>query len=122
MEIRGGAIVDVIVGFLVGMGVKGGGRVWTCVGVGVMVTGTSTTRVTSDVATRVTCLVTSTIWRMGIGKGAAIDGTQETLINKIKEAARQGIKNFKRFAPFKTNPPTCKKMRKFLLIIASAYL
>jgi hypothetical protein len=32
---------------------------------------------------------------MGIGEAAAIDGAQETQINRTKHAARQGIKYFK---------------------------
>jgi hypothetical protein len=103
MVILGAAGVDVRVGFLVMVGVRVGVRVWSRVGVGELITGTSTTRVTSDVTTRVTSLVISTVWRMGTGAGARMDGAQETPINRIRHAARQGIKNFKRFAPFKTN-------------------
>ena len=101
MVILGTAGVDVIVGFLVTVGGSEGVRVWASVGVDVLVTGISTTRVTSDVATRVTCLVTSTVWRMGAGDGAAIDGAHETPINRIKHAASQRLRDFKRSAPFK---------------------
>ena len=95
MEIRGAAIVEVMVGFLVTVRVSVGVMVCISEGEGVLVTGTSTTRVTSAVAMRVTCLVTSTVCRIGIGEAAAIDGAQETQINRNTHAARQGIKYFK---------------------------
>ena len=61
IEIPGGAGVGVMVGFLVMVGVKDGVNVWSSVGDGVMVTGIFNMRVTSDVSTRVTSLVTSTV-------------------------------------------------------------
>jgi preprotein translocase subunit SecG len=101
MEIPGGAGVGVMVGFLVMVGVKDGVNVWSSVGDGVMVTGIFNMRVTSDVSTRVTSLVTSTFCITGTDIGLAANGAQATPANTNRNADKQGTRNFKRFAPFR---------------------
>jgi len=80
MAILGGAKVGVIEGVSVLVGGRDGVKVWSSVGDGVLVTGMFNTRVTMDVSTRVTSLVTSTVRMNGIDLGMATDGAQETLI------------------------------------------
>jgi hypothetical protein len=101
MEIPGGAGVDVMVGFLVMVGVKDGVNVWSSVGEGVRVTGIFKTRVTSEVSTRVTSLVNSTFCTTGTDMGFAANGAQATPENMIRNTVKQGTRNFKRFAPFR---------------------
>ena len=103
MEILGGAEVGVMVGLLVMVGVKDGGNVWSSVGDGVMVTGIFNTRVTSDVSTRVTSLVTSTFCITGTDMGLATNGAQATAVTTSRNAAKQDTSNFKRFFPFRKN-------------------
>jgi hypothetical protein len=100
MVIRGGFGVGVMEGIRVMVGVREGVIVWSGVGDGVLVIGMFTTRVTSEVSTRVTSLVTSTVWRMGTISGEAGEGEQDAPTKISKKAVRPGTKNFNCFAPF----------------------
>jgi hypothetical protein len=90
-----------MVGGLAIVGVRVAVRVWSRVGDGIVVAGTFTTRVTSDVSTRVTSLVTSTVCKMGTDIRVVTNGVQETPINMTRHAVRQGIRNFNLYTPFK---------------------
>ena len=86
---RGGAGVDVTVKNFVMVGFRVGVMVWASVGDGVAVTGIFTTRVTTDVSTRVISLVTSTVWTIGADTGEETDGAQETPIKMTMHAVKQ---------------------------------
>jgi hypothetical protein len=85
----GGFHVGVAEGILVRVGVSEGVAVWSRVAVGVLVTGTPTSCVTSEVTTRVTTWVISTFWTTGVGEEDAVAGAQEltTKRNRNKSMA-----------------------------------
>jgi hypothetical protein len=104
MVTRGGAGVGNFVGDRVMVGGRDGVGVWVKVGNGVLVTGFSATRVTTNVSTLVTSRVTSIVWITGIDFGDATGGVQETPEKMSRHTARDGTKYFKIVTPKEISP------------------